>query len=264
MAEPLMEETTAAAAAGEVGCFPDEVVLLDFNSDLYSPSLAAAAGELQHQAFFFQDLFDPTVEVLQGLPAVGGGGGDEEEELEWLANKDAFPGLETSFEMPVVRDVDAVGEGRRPVLALAAAASFSAPVRPRSKGRTRRRTALSALSPQPAVAAAGARKAGAGAGVERRWCRHCQAEETPQWRAGPDGPKTLCNACGVRYKSGRLVPEYRPASSPTFSAAIHSNSHRRILEMRRQKIPGDRRNNRPPPPPPPPPLLTPMTMSSIK
>ena len=49
------------------------------------------------------------------------------------------------------------------------------------------------------------------------------------------GPKTLCNACGVRYKSGRLVPEYRPASSPTFMLTKHSNSHRKVLELRRQK-----------------------------
>ncbi|XLU20999.1 hypothetical protein S245_057065 [Arachis hypogaea] len=49
------------------------------------------------------------------------------------------------------------------------------------------------------------------------------------------GPKTLCNACGVRYKSGRLVPEYRPAASPTFVLTKHSNSHRKVLELRRQK-----------------------------
>lgn len=49
------------------------------------------------------------------------------------------------------------------------------------------------------------------------------------------GPKTLCNACGVRYKSGRLVPEYRPAASPTFVVSKHSNSHRKVIEMRRQK-----------------------------
>lgn len=49
------------------------------------------------------------------------------------------------------------------------------------------------------------------------------------------GPKTLCNACGVRYKSGRLVPEYRPAASPTFVSAKHSNSHRKVVELRRQK-----------------------------
>jgi len=49
------------------------------------------------------------------------------------------------------------------------------------------------------------------------------------------GPKTLCNACGVRYKSGRLVPEYRPAASPTFVMSKHSNSHRKVLELQRQK-----------------------------
>ncbi|KAE8684354.1 hypothetical protein F3Y22_tig00111132pilonHSYRG00103 [Hibiscus syriacus] len=49
-----------------------------------------------------------------------------------------------------------------------------------------------------------------------RKCMHCEITKTPQWRAGPMGPKTLCNACGVRYKSGRLFPEYRPAASPTF------------------------------------------------
>ncbi|MCL7034966.1 hypothetical protein MKW94_014382 [Papaver nudicaule] len=68
-----------------------------------------------------------------------------------------------------------------------------------------------------------------------RKCLHCATDKTPQWRTGPLGPKTLCNACGVRYKSGRLVPEYRPASSPTFIQAKHSNSHRKVLELRRQK-----------------------------
>ncbi|XP_027355680.1 GATA transcription factor 7-like [Abrus precatorius] len=73
-----------------------------------------------------------------------------------------------------------------------------------------------------------------GAQLQRR-CNHCQVQKTPQWRTGPLGPKTLCNACGVRYKSGRLFPEYRPACSPTFSGDIHSNSHRKVLEMRRRK-----------------------------
>ncbi|CAN6884060.1 unnamed protein product [Brassica oleracea] len=68
-------------------------------------------------------------------------------------------------------------------------------------------------------------------GVVRR-CTHCETTKTPQWREGPNGPKTLCNACGVRFRSGRLVPEYRPASSPTFIPSVHSNSHRKIIEMR--------------------------------
>lgn len=65
-----------------------------------------------------------------------------------------------------------------------------------------------------------------------RKCLHCEITKTPQWRAGPLGPKTLCNACGVRYKSGRLYPEYRPAASPTFVPSLHSNSHKKVLEMR--------------------------------
>ncbi|KAG2316637.1 hypothetical protein Bca52824_019759 [Brassica carinata] len=72
-------------------------------------------------------------------------------------------------------------------------------------------------------------------GADERRCLHCATDKTPQWRTGPMGPKTLCNACGVRYKSGRLVPEYRPVASPTFVLTKHSNSHRKVMELRRQK-----------------------------
>jgi GATA zinc finger len=89
---------------------------------------------------------------------------------------------------------------------------------------------VSALPPQAAVAAAGAhalarivlptsgvavasaaaRAAEAAheiaAGTLGRRCVHCGSNKTPQWRAGPVGAKTLCNACGVRYKNGRLQP----------------------------------------------------------
>ncbi|PNT26540.1 hypothetical protein POPTR_007G016600v4 [Populus trichocarpa] len=84
---------------------------------------------------------------------------------------------------------------------------------------------------KPAVEAAAK---GCGSNSSRR-CSHCGVQKTPQWRAGPNGSKTLCNACGVRYKSGRLLPEYRPACSPTFSKELHSNHHRKVLEMRRNK-----------------------------
>ncbi|CAJ1779580.1 unnamed protein product, partial [Sphenostylis stenocarpa] len=63
-------------------------------------------------------------------------------------------------------------------------------------------------------------------------CSHCESRSTPQWRTGPLGPKTLCNACGVRYKSGRLFPEYRPAKSPTYDLKKHSNLHKEILRKR--------------------------------
>lgn len=41
--------------------------------------------------------------------------------------------------------------------------------------------------------------------LHRLRCVHCHSTETPLWRTGPDGPKTLCNACGVRFKKGKLV-----------------------------------------------------------
>lgn len=30
-------------------------------------------------------------------------------------------------------------------------------------------------------------------------CFACGTHKSPEWRRGPDGPKTLCNACGLRY-----------------------------------------------------------------
>lgn len=30
-------------------------------------------------------------------------------------------------------------------------------------------------------------------------CHHCGERDTPEWRRGPAGPKTLCNACGLQY-----------------------------------------------------------------
>uniref|UniRef100_A0A0E0E9L0 GATA-type domain-containing protein n=1 Tax=Oryza meridionalis TaxID=40149 RepID=A0A0E0E9L0_9ORYZ len=32
-----------------------------------------------------------------------------------------------------------------------------------------------------------------------RICSHCQTSKTSVWRNGPFGPKSLCNACGIRY-----------------------------------------------------------------
>ncbi|XP_052141200.1 GATA transcription factor 6-like [Oryza glaberrima] len=87
----------------------------------------------------------------------------------------------------------------------------------------------------PHLAAAAAAGGAALPATGDRRCSHCGVQKTPQWRAGPEGAKTLCNACGVRYKSGRLLPEYRPACSPTFVSSLHSNSHRKVLEMRRKK-----------------------------
>jgi hypothetical protein len=35
-------------------------------------------------------------------------------------------------------------------------------------------------------------------------CHSCNRAETPEWRRGPDGARTLCNACGLRKSSQRV------------------------------------------------------------
>ncbi|GMY19357.1 GATA transcription factor 4 [Fagus crenata] len=46
-----------------------------------------------------------------------------------------------------------------------------------------------------------------------RRCTHCASEKTPQWRMGPMGPKTLCDASGLSTQTlttknpGALSPE---------------------------------------------------------
>ncbi|KAK3023125.1 hypothetical protein RJ639_042714 [Escallonia herrerae] len=54
-------------------------------------------------------------------------------------------------------------------------------------------------------------------------CTHCFVTKTPLWRTGPMGTKTLCNACGLRYKKGLLLTQYPPAASPTYGPFLHSS-----------------------------------------
>lgn len=30
-------------------------------------------------------------------------------------------------------------------------------------------------------------------------CQKCGTSDTPEWRKGPEGPNSLCNACGLQY-----------------------------------------------------------------
>uniref|UniRef100_A0A0E0MK48 GATA-type domain-containing protein n=1 Tax=Oryza punctata TaxID=4537 RepID=A0A0E0MK48_ORYPU len=96
-------------------------------------------------------------------------------------------------------------------------------------------TAPAPVSPPPPPAPKTKTKTKAKKQKRKRSCVHCGSTETPQWREGPMGRGTLCNACGVRYRQGRLLPEYRPKGSPTFSPSVHAANHRQVLELRRQQ-----------------------------
>lgn len=60
-------------------------------------------------------------------------------------------------------------------------------------------------------------------------CLNCGSMDTPQWRVGPLGPRTLCNACGVRYVLIRLHIQFGPDSHPLARLCLPSASRRDCL-----------------------------------
>ncbi|KAG1455861.1 hypothetical protein G6F56_006967 [Rhizopus delemar] len=43
-------------------------------------------------------------------------------------------------------------------------------------------------------------------------CLYCGCKTTPMWRRGPQGAGTLCNACGVKWKHGKILNDCPPES----------------------------------------------------
>ncbi|CAO3673004.1 unnamed protein product [Rhizopus microsporus] len=41
-------------------------------------------------------------------------------------------------------------------------------------------------------------------------CLYCGCKTTPMWRRGPQGAGTLCNACGVKWKHGKILSDKPP------------------------------------------------------
>lgn len=62
-------------------------------------------------------------------------------------------------------------------------------------------------------------------GSESQTCLGCKATSTPEWRRGPMGPRTLCNACGLVYaklikRRGREARNARDGPSDATGADI--------------------------------------------
>ncbi|KAF2493863.1 hypothetical protein BU16DRAFT_464343 [Lophium mytilinum] len=65
-------------------------------------------------------------------------------------------------------------------------------------------------------------------------CTDCGTLDSPEWRKGPSGPKTLCNACGLRWakkekkRQGGNTSISLPANlpqQPSGNQSIHTNSN---------------------------------------
>ncbi|ESW28941.1 hypothetical protein PHAVU_002G030800 [Phaseolus vulgaris] len=62
-----------------------------------------------------------------------------------------------------------------------------------------------------------------------RRCANCDTTSTPLWRNGPRGPKSLCNACGIRFKKEERRASAAAAPPPASgglmeSAQVYNNS----------------------------------------
>ncbi|KAL1732512.1 blue light receptor [Schizophyllum commune] len=49
---------------------------------------------------------------------------------------------------------------------------------------------------------------------EQYVCITCGRTDSPEWRKGPLGPKTLCNACGLRWAKQQRKTDDQPAEGP--------------------------------------------------
>lgn len=51
-------------------------------------------------------------------------------------------------------------------------------------------------------------------------CAHCHRKDSPEWRRGPNGPKELCNACGLKYAKAMAAASKRQQEDPSSSSNV--------------------------------------------
>ncbi|VVB05308.1 unnamed protein product [Arabis nemorensis] len=163
---------------------------------------------------------------------------DDLAELEWLSNfVEETNKYFSPYSPPTEKPVWLTGNRKHPVPPVNKESCVKPPLPVKTRAK-RARTKVTVFTDSSSSSTTTSSSSSSGLSNPSPWLSgadHCGVQKTPQWREGPMGTKTLCNACGVRFKSGRLLPEYRPACSPTFSSELHSNHHRKVVEMRRKK-----------------------------
>ncbi|KAG0565210.1 hypothetical protein M758_8G168500 [Ceratodon purpureus] len=68
-----------------------------------------------------------------------------------------------------------------------------------------------------------------------RVCAHCGTSKTPLWRNGPGGPKSLCNACGIRFKKAGRRSAANGGSDSQVSPPVSTKvAKRKLVEDEQQ------------------------------
>ncbi|KAL9154068.1 hypothetical protein ABFS82_10G089500 [Erythranthe guttata] len=65
-----------------------------------------------------------------------------------------------------------------------------------------------------------------------RVCADCNTTKTPLWRSGPKGPKSLCNACGIRQRKARRA--MAAAAAAASGAVVAANQPPPVLKIKVQ------------------------------
>lgn len=71
-----------------------------------------------------------------------------------------------------------------------------------------------------------------------RVCSDCRTTKTPLWRGGPQGPKSLCNACGIRRRKARKAIALAAEAAQNDTDSVNKteyNSFRGPLKVHKEK-----------------------------
>ncbi|KAF9899222.1 hypothetical protein EC991_009278 [Linnemannia zychae] len=65
---------------------------------------------------------------------------------------------------------------------------------------------------------------GSASNPSQKRCGYCNCTTTPMWRRGPNGPSTLCNACGVKWKHGKIMQDVTEGQAVSTSGQASSTT----------------------------------------
>ncbi|KAI8338463.1 hypothetical protein BC941DRAFT_512598 [Chlamydoabsidia padenii] len=70
---------------------------------------------------------------------------------------------------------------------------------------------------------------------EKKQCESCRTSQSPEWRRGPSGHRTLCNACGLRYSRSLARQEQRVSPIAQFedprTSSTYPGQQRRFFNL---------------------------------
>ncbi|KAF9097908.1 hypothetical protein BGX23_007614 [Mortierella sp. AD031] len=87
---------------------------------------------------------------------------------------------------------------------------------------------------------------GSASNTSQKRCGYCNCTTTPMWRRGPNGPSTLCNACGVKWKHGKIMQDVTdgPTAASSGQGSNATSSAPRTSNSKSAKEPHENGYNR--------------------